>query len=57
VSREEIAQRAYERWVSSGHSHGQDQEHWFAAENELRGGREESPADSGEKPSDSSGRP
>lgn len=33
---EEIARRAYARWESSDRSHGRDQEHWFAAENEYK---------------------
>lgn len=35
---EEIARRAYARWETSDRSHGRDQEHWFAAEEELRQG-------------------
>lgn len=35
---EEIARRAYARWESSDRSHGRDQEHWFAAQEELRQG-------------------
>ena len=31
-----IAARAYELWQQSGCPHGQDQEHWFQAERELR---------------------
>lgn len=41
-SDEEIARRAYARWESSDRSHGRDQEHWFAAEEELRGSRNQS---------------
>jgi hypothetical protein len=33
-----IAQRAYEIWKECGCPHGHDQEHWFQAERELRGG-------------------
>jgi hypothetical protein len=33
-----IAQRAYEIWKQSGCPDGHDQEHWFQAERELRGG-------------------
>jgi hypothetical protein len=33
-----IAQRAYEIWMQSGRPNGHDQEHWFQAERELRGG-------------------
>jgi len=36
VDNEEVARRAYARWEESDRSHGRDQEHWFAAENELR---------------------
>jgi hypothetical protein len=41
ISAEEIARRAFSRWESSDRSHGRDQEHWFAAEEELRRGRGE----------------
>jgi Protein of unknown function (DUF2934) len=34
---EHIRQRAYELYVESGYSDGNDEEHWFAAERELRG--------------------
>lgn len=33
---EQIAQRAYEIWQAKGKPAGQDQEHWFQAERELR---------------------
>jgi hypothetical protein len=36
ISSEEIARRAFSRWEDSDRSHGRDQEHWFAAEEELR---------------------
>ena len=36
ISSEEIARRAYSRWEESDRAHGRDQEHWFAAEEELR---------------------
>lgn len=36
ISSEEIARRAYSRWEDSDRSHGRDQEHWFAAEEDLR---------------------
>ena len=35
VTREEIAQRAYEIWESAGHPEGQDASHWLQAEAEL----------------------
>jgi hypothetical protein len=34
--RDEIAQRAYERFEERGHVHGRDQDDWFDAERELR---------------------
>ena len=34
---DEVARKAYEIFVHEGHRHGQDQEHWFRAEAELRG--------------------
>lgn len=33
----EIARRAYSRWENSDRSHGRDQDHWFAAEADIRG--------------------
>jgi hypothetical protein len=33
---DEIAQRAYELFLSSGAMHGRDLEHWLRAESELR---------------------
>jgi len=36
-SEEQIRQRAYELYVESGYSDGNQEEHWFAAERELRG--------------------
>ncbi len=39
ISSEEIARRAFSRWEESGRSDGHDQEHWFAAEEEIRRGR------------------
>jgi hypothetical protein len=33
---EKIAQRAYEIWQAKGRPMGQDQDHWFQAERELR---------------------
>jgi Protein of unknown function (DUF2934) len=31
-----IRERAYEIWVSSGCRHGEAEQHWFAAEQEIR---------------------
>lgn len=36
-SHEEISRRAYQRWENNGRQDGSDQDHWFAAEQELRG--------------------
>jgi hypothetical protein len=36
VPRDRIAQRAYEKWVQRGRNHGNDQQDWIEAENELR---------------------
>ena len=33
-----VAQRAYERYEARGREEGRDQEDWFEAERELRGG-------------------
>ncbi|HEX9242154.1 MAG TPA: DUF2934 domain-containing protein [Anaeromyxobacter sp.] len=33
----DVATRAYELWQKNGRPHGKDQEHWFQAEQELRG--------------------
>lgn len=30
-----IRERAYEIWVASGYRHGEAEQHWFAAEQEL----------------------
>ena len=30
-----IRERAYELWAMSGYSHGQDEDHWCAAEREV----------------------
>lgn len=38
ISREEIARRAYERYEKRGRQPGHDQEDWFHAEQELKGG-------------------
>ncbi len=35
-SADSIAARAYEIWRASGGKHGNDQAHWFQAEQELR---------------------
>ncbi len=37
------AARAYEIWQATGRPHGHDQEHWFQAERELRGGQAQRP--------------
>ncbi len=39
VSREKIAERAYQIWQESGRPDGHDQEHWFQAERELSAAR------------------
>jgi hypothetical protein len=36
---ERIAELAYQLWQASGCPHGQDQDHWFRAERELRTAR------------------
>ena len=38
---ERIARRAYERYQARGGEHGRDQEDWFEAEQDVRGGRGE----------------
>jgi hypothetical protein len=43
-SPEEIAAKAYERWVARGQPMGQDQEDWFAAEAELHQPAEPKPS-------------
>lgn len=35
---DEIARRAYQHWERSGGGDGSDQQHWYAAEQEMRGG-------------------
>ncbi len=35
LSREKVAQRAYQLWEAAGHPTGQDLEHWLQAEKEL----------------------
>jgi hypothetical protein len=35
-SQAEIRMRAYEIWLSQGQEQGQDQKHWFQAEQQLR---------------------
>jgi hypothetical protein len=37
--RDEISRRAYERYVERGREDGRDQEDWFEAERETRGGQ------------------
>ncbi len=39
VTKQQIAQRAYELFVARGGSHGYDIEDWLKAERELLGGR------------------
>ncbi len=39
VPHEKIAERAYQIWQANGRPDGQDQEHWFQAERELRAAR------------------
>jgi hypothetical protein len=36
LSRAEIEAKAYEIWLSRGQEQGQDQQHWFEAEQQLR---------------------
>jgi len=36
-SHEEVAQLAHRHWTERGHLHGQAEEDWFRAEQELRG--------------------
>jgi hypothetical protein len=36
VPQAKIAQRAYEKWVKRGCTHGNDQQDWLAAEAELK---------------------
>ena len=38
LDRDQIARRAYDRYQERGREDGRDQEDWFAAEQELRGG-------------------
>lgn len=35
TSHEDIARRAYERWLAEGCPEGRDQDHWFEAVSEL----------------------
>lgn len=37
VSHEEIAQLAHRFWAERGHQHGQPEQDWYRAEQELRG--------------------
>lgn len=36
IAHDQIAKRAHELWVKQGCRHGQDQEHWFEAERQLK---------------------
>jgi hypothetical protein len=36
VPRDKIAQRAYEKWLKRGRTHGHDLQDWIEAEAELR---------------------
>ncbi len=36
ITQEQIARRAHEIWVQQGCRHGQDQQHWFEAERQLK---------------------
>ena len=36
IAHEQIARRAHEIWVQQGCKHGQDQNHWFEAERQLK---------------------
>jgi hypothetical protein len=36
ISHEQIAQRAHEIWVKQGCRPGEDQQHWFEAERQLK---------------------
>ena len=36
LARDEVAQRAYERFIARGYEHGHDVEDWLSAEHELR---------------------
>ena len=38
VDRDEVARRAYQRFLERGGQHGQDQDDWLNAEQELKGG-------------------
>jgi hypothetical protein len=46
IPREKIAQRAYEKWVKRGRTHGNDLQDWMEAEAELRAemGRQGTPS-------------
>ena len=35
IDRDEVARRAYFKWVDAGRPHGRDQEFWFRAETEY----------------------
>lgn len=36
-SHDDVARRAYQHWENNGRADGNDQDHWFTAEQELRG--------------------
>jgi hypothetical protein len=36
ITHDQIARRAHEIWVKQGCIHGQDQDHWFEAERQLK---------------------
>ncbi len=36
ITHDQIARRAHEIWVQQGCKHGQDQNHWFEAERQLK---------------------
>jgi len=38
IPQAEIEAKAYEIWMTQGQRHGQDQQHWFEAERQLRRG-------------------
>lgn len=41
IDRDTVAQRAYEIFMRRGGEHGRDQDDWYRAEAELRGGNRE----------------
>jgi len=36
ITHDQIARRAHEIWVKQGCKHGQDKDHWFEAERQLK---------------------